>query len=66
MRGVGLIILMVAAFIAIILFLKSNNLNTSNDSNPKTQYERIENVEKTVDEFNKATEERMKDLDNIK
>lgn len=66
MRGVGLIILMVAAFIAVILFLKSNNLNTSNDSNPKTQYERIENVEKTVDEFNKATEERMKDLDNIK
>lgn len=65
MRGVGLIILLVAAFIAIFLFLKSNKITSSGDSSPKTQYERVKNVEKTVDEFNKATEERMKDLENI-
>lgn len=65
MRGLGLIILMIAAFIAIILFLKSSGLNSSEDSKPATQFERMKKAEETVDEFNKATEQRMKDLENI-
>ncbi len=66
MRGISLIILMVAAFIAVILFLKSNDLNGPvENSKTKTQFEKMKNAEKAVEDFNKATEQRMKDLQNI-
>lgn len=66
MRGVALVILMVAAFVAVILFLKSNDLDGPvENSKPATQFEKMKNAEKAVEDFNKATEQRMKDLQNI-
>lgn len=66
MRGIGLMILMIAAFILTFLYLKSSGINSiEGGGNPKTQYERVKKVEEAVEDFNKATEQRMKDLENI-
>lgn len=66
MRGIGLMILMIAAFILTFLYLKSSGINSiEEEGNPKTQYERVKKVEEAVEDFNKATEQRMKDLENI-
>lgn len=66
MKGLSLILLMVVAFIAIILFLKSSGINdSSSEKSPQTQFQRMKDAEKAVDEFNKATKERLKDLESI-
>ena len=65
MKGVGLLVLMVAAFVAMILFLKTSGVDSSSDGSSTTPFKRIEKAEEAVDIYNKAAEERLKELENI-
>ena len=61
MRIFGLLFLIIAAFIAVFLYLKP----FKNVTDRKTNFHRLKNAEKSIDDFNKATDQRIKELEAI-